>query len=97
MFEKILKKIQEAVRTGRYEVTIPHFLEELQDDDLSMIDAESTVLTGSIVNRFTRDPRGVQYKIHGRATDGRPTTVVARFKETGIPLFITIYVDPGEE
>jgi hypothetical protein len=97
VFEEVLKKIQDAVAAGRYEVTDPHFLNELIEDDLTMVAAEAAVLTGSITTRYMDDPRGPRYRIVGKATDGRSVAVVIRLKETGIPLFITVYVETEKQ
>ena len=97
VFEDVLQKIQEAVRAGRYEIADPHFLNELMEDDLTTVDAESAVLTGSVAARYLDDPRGPRYRIVGRATDGRFVAVIARLKETGIPLFITVYVETEQK
>ncbi len=91
MFPRVLKAIQAAVRANLYEVTNPHFFEALADDEFTIEDAEAVVLTGILTRRFRGDRRGVRYEIIGRTTDGRRAAVVARIKETGTPLFITMY------
>lgn len=91
MFERTFTKIQESVHEERYEITIPHFIEELIDEDMMLVDAETIVLTGKITRRFKGDPRGIRYEITGTTADGRKSAVICRLKETGIPLFITIY------
>ena len=55
-------------------------------------DVESAVLSGKIVKREGKDPRGTKYVIEGVGTDGYTSIgVVGRFKETGIFLIITVY------
>jgi hypothetical protein len=83
--------IREKVRGGDYEFAIPHFFEEMANDDLQFADVESLIATGPIRRRFTRDPRGIRYEIVGTTVDERGTAVICRIKETGKLLFITIY------
>ena len=84
--------IRERVRRRQYEFAIPHFFEEMVNDDLLFADIEMVIATGRIRRRFTRDPRGVRYEVVGTATDGRSVAVICRLKETGKLLFITTYV-----
>jgi hypothetical protein len=79
------------VRDGEYEFAIPHFFEEMANDDLVFADIERVVAEGRIRRRFTRDPRGTRYEIIGPATDERTVAVICRLKETGKLLFITTY------
>jgi len=79
------------VRAGEYEFAIPHFFEEMANDDLLFADIESAIATGRIRRRFTRDPRGARYEIVGAGTDEREIAVICRIKETGKLLFITTY------
>ena len=76
---------------GDYEFTIPHFFEEMANDDLLFADIESLIATGRIRRRFTRDARGTRYEIVGETTDERNAAVICRIKETGKLLFITTY------
>jgi len=79
------------VRNGEYEFAIPHFFEEMANDDLLFADIERIIATGRIRRRFTRDPRGARYEIVGATTDEREAAVICRIKETGKLLFITTY------
>ena len=88
----IIDVIRERVRDGEYEFAIPHFFEEMANDDLVFADIETVIATGRIRRRFTRDPRGARYEIVGAATDERKVAVICRIKETGKLLFITTYV-----
>jgi hypothetical protein len=58
----IIDEIREKVRDGDYEFAIPHFFEEMANDDLLFADIEKVVDTGRIRRRFTRDPRGPDTK-----------------------------------
>ncbi len=87
----VIEIIREKVRHQDYEFTIPHFFEEMADDDLIFADIEMVIATGRIRRRFTRDPRGSRYEIVGTSTDGRRIAIICRMKETGKVLFITTY------
>lgn len=74
---------------GEYEVAIPHFLEEMAEDNLTFADIELAIANGQIRRKFTRDPRGTRYEVVGTATDGREIAIVCRIKSTGKLLLIT--------
>ncbi len=88
----VIDVIREKVRNQAYEFAIPHFFEEMANDDLIFADIEAAIAGGRIRRRFTRDPRGPRYEVVGTATDGRQVATIRRFKETGNLLFITAYV-----
>ena len=87
----ILQEIQRLMADGEYEFTIPHFFEEMADDDLILPDIEMAIAQGYIRQHFTRDPRGTRYEIVGSATDEREIAVICRIKSTGKLLLITTY------
>ena len=87
----IIHTIREKVRRQEYEFTIPHFFEQMAEDDLILADIELAIANGRIRRKFTRDPRGTRYEIVGPATDGRKIAVICRIKSTGKLLFITTY------
>ncbi|MEW5987268.1 MAG: DUF4258 domain-containing protein [Chloroflexota bacterium] len=74
-----------------YEFTIPHFFEEMADDNLVFADIEMVIARGRIRHKFARDPRGTCYEVVGPARDGREVAVICRMKSTGKLLFITTY------
>jgi hypothetical protein len=80
------------MRNGDYEFAIPHFFEEMADDDLMLPDIETAIAHGAVRRRFTRDPRGTRYEVVGPTTDGRDIAVICRIKGTGKLLLITTYV-----
>jgi len=87
----IIHTIREKVQRQEYEFTIPHFFEQMAEDDLILADIELVIANGRIRRKFTRDPRGTRYEIVGPATDGRKIAVICRIKSTGKLLFITTY------
>ena len=91
----IIHRIREKVAKQEYEFTIPHFFEEMADDNLTFEDIEMAIANGRIRRKFTRDPRGTRYEIVGTATDGREIGIICRIKSTGKLLFITTYALEG--
>ena len=87
-----LDKLTQKVRNKEYEFTIPHFFEEMANDNLVFADIENAIFRGRMNRKFTRDPRGTRYEIVGPAKDGRSIAVICRIKSTGKLLFITTYV-----
>jgi hypothetical protein len=87
----IIHKIRGKVEKQEYEFTIPHFFEEMANDNLTFTDMEVAITKGRIRRKFTRDPRGTQYEVVGPATDGREIGIICRIKSTGKLLFITTY------
>ena len=81
--------IRKKIRNQEYEFTLPHFFEEMTNDDLIFADIETAIANGKIRRRFTRDPRGARYEVVGPTTDGRQVAVICRIKHTGNLLFIT--------
>jgi len=87
----IIHTIRGKVVKKEYEFTIPHFFEEMADDNLTFADIENAIANGRIQRKFIRDPRGTRYEIEGKAMDGREIAVICRIKSTGKLLFITTY------
>lgn len=83
--------IRAKVDNGEYEFAIPHFFEEMVNDDLIWQDIEAVISNGSIRREFTHDPRGTRYEVVGNALDGRRVAIICRLKSTGKLLFITTY------
>jgi hypothetical protein len=90
-FLAAIHTIRKKVIGQEYEFTIPHFFEEMANDNLVFADIEKAVLNGKIQRKLTRDPRGTRYEIVGKALDGREVAVICRIKSTGKLLFITTY------
>ncbi|MGK5093755.1 DUF4258 domain-containing protein [Deltaproteobacteria bacterium TL4] len=87
-----INTIRRKVLNREYEFTIPHFFEEMTNDNLRFSDIERAITTGKIGKKFTRDPRGTRYEVVGTSTDGRRVAVICRIKSTGKLLFITTYL-----
>ena len=87
----IINKIKEKIIRCEYEFTIPHFFEEMANDNLVFADIIMAIAHGRIRRKFTRDPRGVRYEVVGTSTDGREIGIICRIKSTGRLLLITAY------
>lgn len=83
--------IREKMAKQEYEFTIPHFFEEMADDDISFEDIEMAIGNGRIRRKFTCDPRGTRYEVVGSTKEGREIAIICRIKNTGKLLLITTY------
>jgi hypothetical protein len=72
VFDRVLKRFREKIQRREYVMTI-HAEEEMDDDRLTILDVESSMLTGKIVER-QRDVRTREWKyvVLGAAVDGSP-------------------------
>ena len=89
----VIERIRRKIRDGDYEFTVPHFFEEMAEDDLIFADIEMAIANGRVRRRYKRDPRGTRYEVVRRVIDSREVAVVCRFKSTGKLLLITTYAD----
>jgi Domain of unknown function (DUF4258) len=84
--------LRQLIRTLSYVVST-HAADELEDDNLSILDLESVVLTGEIVeHQRDRKTRETKYVIQGSTLGGIATEVVAKVGHTGKLFIITVYV-----
>jgi len=91
MSAEILKRIQQAVREERYQMT-DHALEEADADDLTLDDILDVLLNGDLDSTYTDDPRGPRYVMRGDV-DEDEVDVVCRFRSDGtLLIIITVYV-----
>ena len=92
MSHSAIQRIRDAVRKGDYDLT-HHAIEEMAEDNLSILDVEAMIMNGQVAKSRKDDPRGTIYSINGFGIDqSTPITIIGRFKETGIFLIITVYV-----
>ena len=92
MFDRILKEMQDKIRRREYIMSI-HAEEEMNDDDLSIFDIESCILTGKILERQKDKVTGEwKYRINGQSLSGGEVEVVAKLSPTGKLVIITVYV-----
>ncbi len=91
MYEQILKEMREKVRTRQYIMTL-HAEDEMEDDELSIFDVESVILTGEIVERQKdQQPDHWKYILTGSCLSGEVACVVGRLSIMGKLVIITVF------
>lgn len=91
MYDRVLNRMRELVRTREYVMTV-HAEDEMNSDGLTIYDVESVVLMGQITER-QRDPASAEWKylVNGQSLAGDGATVVAKFGPAGKLVFITVF------
>jgi hypothetical protein len=83
MFDRILKRIRERIRSRQYVLTI-HAEEEMEDDGLTILDVERILLTGRVIERQKdRDSRERKYLVRGHTYQPKDGVAVVKFGPTG--------------
>ena len=91
MFERILNQIRENIRTRQYVMTL-HADEEMDEDNLTIFDVESVILSGKIVERQKDKISGEwKYLVRGESLAGEPVITVTKIGPTGKLVFLTVY------
>ncbi|MFN0009380.1 MAG: DUF4258 domain-containing protein [Planctomycetota bacterium] len=91
MFEPDLHRLRTSIREEDYDLRL-HALEKLEEAGLSILDVESCVLTGSVVERQRdRTTNEWKYVIEGRAPDGLAVTVVAKWDAAARMVIVTVF------
>jgi len=92
VFERILKKIQEKIRTSQYIMSI-HAEEQMCNDDLTIFDIEHSILTGKIIER-QKDKTTAEwkYRIKGQTLNGYVVEIITKISPTGKLVIITVYL-----
>ena len=92
MFERILKQMQEKIRSRQYIMTL-HAEEEMDDDELTIFDVERAILTGEIVERQKEHKIGEwKYLIKGYTLTDNKIIVVSKLSITGKLVIITVFL-----
>lgn len=92
MSQVSIAQLRHLVRTLSYVVST-HAADELEDDNLTILDLESIILTGQVVERQRdRTTREIKYVIQGATLDGSAGEVVAKVGSSGKLIVITVYV-----
>ena len=69
-----------------------HANEEMAEDNLDILDIETSILCGQITKIEKNDPRGTKYTIEGMIKDNKTfVATVGRFTTTGKYRIITVY------
>jgi hypothetical protein len=81
-----------AQRTTSYRVS-HHAADELEDDDLTILDLESIILTGQIVERqHDGETDETKLVVNGRSIADHEAEAVVKIGFSGELIFITVYV-----
>ena len=90
MYEKILRRMRDCVRSGDFVATM-HALQEMLDDGLTASDIRRIVLTGRVRERQKdRTTDESKYVIDGHTCDGRAGTVVGKLGRARL-VILTVY------
>lgn len=93
MFDRVLNQMRNRIRTRQYVMTL-HAEEEMEDDELTILDVESVILTGAIFQRQKDATTGEwKYIIRGQSLGGERAEAVGKLGPTGQLVFITVYRD----
>jgi hypothetical protein len=86
-----IARFRELIRSLSYVVSV-HAAEELEDDNLTILDLESIILTGEIVER-QRDAqtREIKFLIRGFTLEGAAAETAVKLGPTGRLFIITVY------
>ncbi|HMR63839.1 MAG TPA: DUF4258 domain-containing protein [Anaerolineae bacterium] len=92
MHERILKRMQEKIRTRQYVMTL-HAEEEMNDDGLTIFDVERGILTGQVIERQKDHQTGEwKYLVQGQTMADRVVVVVNKLSPTEKLVIITVYL-----
>lgn len=87
-----ITRIRTLIGTLRYVVSL-HAAEEMEDDEVTIIDLESIILAGRIIERQKeQETDETKIVIRGRTLDGRQAEAVVKVGLSGILYIITVYV-----
>lgn len=94
MPSRTLNRMRDKVRKREYVMTV-HAEEEMDEDELTIFDVESVILTGEIIDR-QREPqtKAQKYVVRGQTLSGDEiAAVVTKFGPTGKLVIITVYAE----
>ena len=92
MAKPSISRIRDCIRSLNYVVSL-HAAEELDDDDLTILDLETIILTGQITERQRdRKTREVKLVVHGHTIEGRAAETIVKFSPIGTLFIITAYL-----
>ncbi len=92
MYENVLKRLRLSVLQNDYLLTF-HVEEELKDDDLTIFDLESAILSGEIIQRQKDfQTSEYKYKLNGKTLTGEILEVIVKFSLRGRTIIITSYL-----
>ena len=92
MAQVSISYIRQLIRTLSYVVST-HAADELDDDNLEILDLESIILTGQIIERQRDRVTGeAKFRIQGRTRGGELGEAVVKFGLSGKLVVITVYL-----
>ena len=84
--------LRDLVRAKNYVVS-HHAADELEDDNLTILDLESIVLTGNIAERqHDQQTDETKHLVIGGTLEGYEAETVVKIGYTGSLIFITVYL-----
>jgi len=87
-----IRRIRDCIRTLNYAVSL-HAAEELDDDNLTILDLETIILTGQIIERQRdRKTREIKFVIRGRTIEAQSAETMVKFNQIGTIFVITVYL-----
>lgn len=87
-----VSRIRDCIRSLKYVVSL-HAAEELDDDDLTILDLETIILTGQITKRQRdRKTREVKLVVRGHTIKGQAAETIVKFNQIGTLFIITVYL-----
>lgn len=93
MYERLLNRMREKIRTRQYVMTV-HAEEEMDEDELSIFDVERCILTGEIIGKEKDHATNEwKYLIKGQSLTGHGVVTVAKMAPTGKLVIITVYAE----
>ena len=88
-----IAKLRELIRTLAYSASL-HAVEELDDDGLTVLDLESIILSGTIVERQRDRANGdTKYLVRGSTLAEQQAECVVKLGPSGRLYIITVYLD----
>ena len=91
MFERILYRIRQSIRSNAYVMTL-HAEEEMDEEGLTIFDVERAILTGEILERQRdKETAEAKYRLRGDSVGDEPVEVIVKFSLTGKPVIMTVY------
>lgn len=93
MYERLLSRMREKIRTRQYVMTV-HAEEEMDEDELSIFDVERSILTGEIIDKEKdHETNEWKYLVKGQSLTGHGVVTVTKLAPTGKLVIITVYAE----
>jgi hypothetical protein len=93
VYDRILRKMREKVRTRQYVMTL-HAEEEMDEDGLTLYDVERCILAGEIIEK-QKDHHTIDWKylIQGQSVTGNQVYGFSKLSPTEKLVIITVYLE----